>query len=210
MSIPTTAADTNTPGKTNTPSRAIASGGCRRRLGAVTIALGSMFFAACAADETASSGTDTAPLPSEVITPATEAPVLTEPSATTATTAPPTTMPPATMPPATDPPAPNPPPSIDPSPTDAAPVFESFTASNVSACAAPDVSVPTIQRMVTLAWDISDAESVYVAIDNVNGPFEQGLPAVGSLQLPVSCPDDSTFYVVADNAAGRTVMEATR
>ncbi len=207
--------------RTNTTNTIADAAGGRARLTIAAIALGSMFFAACSADETASPVADSAPVASDVSAPETAAPVPTEPTATTPpatttpTTTPPATSPPATDPPATDPPATNPPPTdppaTDPPSTDApTPVFDDFTASNVSECAAPDVSVPTVQRMVTLTWAISGADSIYVAIDNVNGPFEVDLPATGSLQLPVSCPDDHTYYVVAENAAGRTVMEATR
>ncbi len=71
-------------------------------------------------------------------------------------------------------------------------------------------SVPTIARMVTLSWDIEGADSVCVAIGNVDGPFETGLPAAGMIELPAPCPGPPAYYVVAENAAGRTVMEATR
>jgi hypothetical protein len=54
------------------------------------------------------------------------------------------------------------------------------------------------------------ADSIYVAVDNVDGPYEVGLDPVGSLELVVPCPENSTFYVVADNADGRTVMEVVR
>ena len=40
--------------------------------------------------------------------------------------------------------------------------------------------VRKFERTVTLNWEISGADSVYVAIDNVNGPFETDLPAVGA------------------------------
>ena len=174
-----------------------------------------MLFAACSAEEQ-SSATSTADAAVEAVddtaattatTPATT-PATQPETTTTATTAPPPTDPPPTDPPPTDPPPTDPqptdPPAVDP------PTFTSFNATNVSACAAPDVSIATIARMVTLSWEIEGADSVYVAIDNVDGAFEENLPAVGSMQLDVPCPDGNTFYVVAENAGGRTVMEAQR
>ncbi len=197
--------------------------GSRARLGAAVIALGSMFFAACSADEIASPGTDTAPVESELTTPASETVApdrtgSTEPSATTppATTAPVTTPPvvtppPATNPPnppATNPPTPNPADTDPPSTEDPTPVFNSFSASNPAACTEPGVTFQ-VDRTVTLEWDISGATSVYMAIDDVNGLYEGDLPAVGSIQIENPC-SGNTFFVVAENAAGRTVMEATR
>jgi hypothetical protein len=70
--------------------------------------------------------------------------------------------------------------------------------------------VPLPPREVTVSWEALGTESVYVAIDNVDGPYETGLPAAGSITLPNNCPVGNTYYVVAENAEGRTVVEATR
>ncbi len=116
---------------------------------------------------------------------------------TTATDAPQATDPPATDPPATDPAA-------------VLPTFTQFEVSDSAACPAPDVSVPPNPREVTITWAVEAADSVYVAIDNVDGPFELGLAATGSITVPNACPGPHTFFVVAENADGRAVMEATR
>lgn len=197
------------------------------------VAIGSMLFAACSSDATRSAGAvDTTAVEAPVEPPtdsseaadsATAAPVVTNagpitPSSdSTATsspaTSPPATTPPATSPPATDPPATAPPATSPPAtdaPSEPAPSFVAFSASNVSVCAAPDVTVPTTPRTVSIEWEITGADSIYVAVDNADGPYETDLPAVGSIELFVPCPGEHVYFVVAENAAGRTVMEATR
>lgn len=183
------------------------------------IAISSLLFAACSAEASSNPATAvSAPETTSSTTAAvaTTAPARTAaPAATAASTPTPT---PTTAPMPTPTPAPtnapsNPPPTdapVDSDPAVEEPTFTSFAASNVSVCAAPDVSVPTIARTVTLSWDIAGADSVYVATGNVDGVYEGGLPAAGSIELFVPCPDTQTYYVVAENTAGRTVMEATR
>ncbi len=188
---------------------------------AAALAIGSMLFTACSAEESSNPTTEVSAPDSALVvetdpaetTPATApATAVTTPPVTTLTPTPAPTTTTAPAPPPTNAPS-NPPPTdapVDTEPVTPAPTFNSFAATNVSACAAPDVSVPTIARMVTLTWDIQDADSIYVAVANVDGVYEGDLPATGSLELFVPCPDTQTYYVVAENASGRTVMEATR
>lgn len=143
-----------------------------------------------------------------------------EPANTPATTVPNPTDPPATSPAATQPltttaPPPTPastqPPEEAPeAPTPLTPAFLFFEVSDIAACPAPDVSLPSAPREVTVTWEVIGTESVYVAIDNVDGPYEAGLAPAGSITLPNSCPNGNTYYVVAENPEGRTVREATR
>ncbi len=135
--------------------------------------------------------------------PVTAPPATTPPTAAPAATAPPATTPPAaTTPPVTAPPATAPPVTAPP-----APRFNSFSVSNVTRCAEGGDGY----AMVTVAWDISGATSVYLAIDNEYGPYEQNLPSTGSLDVPgPGCSEPNIYYVVAESPTGRTVQQATR
>ena len=127
-------------------------------------------------------------------------PVEGEPVTVPVVTTPPVTTPPVTTPP-TSPPV--------TTPADKKPVFNSFSVSAGTPCfpEVPDYQYPDL----TISWDISGATSVYVALDNEFGPWEQNLPAVGSLTVPApGCSDDQTYYVVAENAFGRTVKQEAR
>jgi hypothetical protein len=62
---------------------------------------------------------------------------------------------------------------------------------------------------VRVTWNATNADSVYVAIDNPDGPFEQNLPLSGSFDLPFSCPGPHTMYVVAVSGGDKAVSEAT-
>lgn len=111
-------------------------------------------------------------------------------------TAPQVTNPPATSPPAT-------------TPANSKPTINSFTVSAATPCfpEVPDYVYPDL----TVTWDVSGATSVYVAIDNEMGPWQVDLPAAGSLMLPSpSCSGSKTYYVVAENASGRTVKQEIR
>lgn len=139
------------------------------------------------------------------------------PETTTAvtTSTPPATAAPSTSPPSTTPPsatpAPTPPPSTTPQGSGAlTPAFVAFNVSTVSECPAPDASVPLGPREVVVSWEVIGTESVYVAIDNVDGPFATDLPPAGSITLPHNCPDGNTYFVVAENPEGRTIEQATR
>ena len=117
---------------------------------------------------------------------------------------------PVTAPAVTTPPATNPPPTTPPAttPENKKPTFNSFTVSAATPCfpEVPNYEYPDI----TVSWDISGATSVYVALDNEFGPWEQNLPAAGSLMVPApGCKDSQTYYVVAENAFGRTVEQKT-
>ena len=122
-----------------------------------------------------------------------------------ATTAPPTTSAPATNPPATNPPATNPP-ATAPS----GPQILSFSV-NGPTCPAVDVSFSVPSQPVRVSWTASDADSVYIAIDNPDGPFVTGLPLSGSYDLPDPCPGpfSHTYYVVAVKGAQKAVKSKT-
>ena len=63
---------------------------------------------------------------------------------------------------------------------------------------APDVSfVTTTRRRCTSRGRRPGADSVYVAIDNQDGPYASDLPLVGSMDLNFSCPGPHTYWVVA-------------
>lgn len=88
------------------------------------------------------------------------------------------------------------------------PVFSSFSVSKVVPCETPQSPSP---GPVTVSWSVQGVDSVYLAIDNEYGPYETGLPASGSLEVPgPTCNDDNTYYVVAENEAGRVVKQSTR
>ena len=115
----------------------------------------------------------------------------------TAATAPPATNPPATNPAATNPPA-------------AGPKVVSATFSGPSACAAPDVSTNLSPQTVSISWVATGADSVYIAIDNPEGPYQSNLPLTGSIsELPFGCPGSHTYYVVAVKGSQRDVESKT-
>lgn len=183
----------------------------------LVVSVATLFFlASCSEDQdrTIDATTTVAPVDEAAVTTQPEA-VATDPPATAApVTDAPASSPLATEPVATPPPATPPPSAAAPTTTPPAgpltPVFMSFSVSEVSACPAPDVSVPLAPREVTITWEVLGTESVYVAVDNVDGPYETGLPPAGSITLGHNCPDGNTYYVVAENPEGRTVMEASR
>jgi hypothetical protein len=94
-----------------------------------------------------------------------------------------------------------PPTTAKPQPTTTAPLvtFVEFSVVAPAACPAPDVSVP-ITPEVTVSWKLAGVipDDVYVAVDNVNGPYETGLPTQGSVTLTYPCDGNKhTYYVVA-------------
>ena len=89
-----------------------------------------------------------------------------------------------------------------------APVFSSFSVSDIDPC--PAVG-PQPDQPVTVSWSVQGADSIYLAIDNEFGPYESGLAASGSLEVPgPGCIEPNTYYVVAENSVGRTVRQKTR
>ncbi len=169
-------------------------------------ACGSTSSSPAEAEATATSLADSAPTS---LDPAPSTTISADAPATTAqSTAPPTT--PAASPTTTDS-TPSAPLSTDTAPADpsapSAPVFDVFEVSAVTPCA--DGGDPSQQ--VTVTWSAAGADSVYVAIDNEFGPFEQNLAASGSLVVPgPGCTEPNVYYVVAENGIGRTVKSATR
>ncbi|MGQ0826111.1 MAG: hypothetical protein ACT4OX_13960 [Actinomycetota bacterium] len=85
----------------------------------------------------------------------------------------------------------------------AGPRVESIGAPATFSCSEAPVFVGP--GMLMLSWTTSGAESVTVAIDNPDGPYQTGLPTNGSLEVPAPCaPDDSTYYVIAIAPDGST------
>ena len=122
--------------------------------------------------------------------------------ATTVATTVPATNPPATNPPATNPPATNPPVT--------GPKVVSATFNGPSVCPAPDVSTNLPPQTVSISWVATGADSVYIAIDNPEGPYQSNLPLTGSISgLPFGCPGSHTYYVVAVKGGERDVESKT-
>ncbi|MCB0985075.1 MAG: hypothetical protein KDB06_10555, partial [Ilumatobacter sp.] len=74
-----------------------------------------------------------------------------------------------------------------------------------------DVSFSVPSQPVRVTWTASGADSVYIAIDNQDGPFVTGLPLSGSYDLPDPCPGpfSHTYYVVAVKGAQKAVKSKT-
>ncbi|MDO8361456.1 MAG: hypothetical protein Q7V88_01040, partial [Actinomycetota bacterium] len=84
------------------------------------------------------------------------------------------------------------------------------TFSGPSACPSPDASVPLPSPTDSITWSVTGADSVYVAIDNPDGPYETGLPLNGSMSdLPFGCPGTHTYYVVAVKGGQKAVKSKT-
>ncbi len=93
-------------------------------------------------------------------------------------------------------------------PVQSPPKFLDFSVSSVTQC--PTTGSVSYEE-VTVSWDVTGADEVYLAIDNEYGPYETGLPAKASLVVPgPGCSEPNDYYVVASNAAGRTVKHARR
>lgn len=159
-------------------------------------------------------GSTTVPPTSAAAVPATmtPAPAATTPAAPTPTTAAPAPTPPTAPIEAPTEAAPDPEVPIEApvvtSSHELAPAFLAFDVSAVAPCVESDA--PTDPPSVTVSWEAIGTESVYVAIDDVDGPYATGLSPAGSFSLPYSCPGGNTYFVVAENPAGRTVASATR
>ena len=82
---------------------------------------------------------------------------------------------------------------------------------NGPTCPAVDVSFSVPSQPVRVSWTASGADSVYIAIDNPDGPFVTGLPLSGSYDLPDPCPGpfSHTYYVVAVKGAQKAVKSKT-
>ncbi len=129
----------------------------------------------------------------------------------------PVTTPVATTPPA--PPATNPPPTSPPvtTPVNNKPKINSFSVGSALICF-PEATDYVYPSTITATWDVSGATSIYLAIGDEDGPFEQNLSATGSIEVPAQYPclenpEDilpSTYFLVAENASGRTVKQETR
>ena len=138
---------------------------------------------------TSDAGSTTTAGPATTASPVSSEPATTKPAPATTKPAPPTTKPQPTTPPT---PAPTTPPTAAPGPK-----ITSASFSGAAVCASPDVSIVTVPPTVHISWSATGADSVYVAIDNQDGPFESNLPLQGSAELPFSCPGPHTYWVVA-------------
>lgn len=94
-------------------------------------------------------------------------------------------------------------PKTSPKTSPAEPVFTSFSAT-VAPCpttVAPGVSFtpPPDNGEITVKWSVTGPfENIYDALDNVNGPYSQNLPATGSASFSRICDGNKhTVFVVA-------------
>ena len=71
------------------------------------------------------------------------------------------------------------------------------------------VPTPTNPPVVTITWKAAGADSVYVAIDNRDGPYYSDLPLDGSVELNFNCPGPHTFWVVAVKGAAKDYRSTT-
>lgn len=191
----------------------------RPRLLAVTVSL--VVLGACSSTSSRSAGTDSSFAVSSTVSstvPSTETGSATTTAAPTPiTTAAPTTTPIATTAPTTRPTtAPSAPPTVAPTaPPASGPRIETFSMSTPTACTpppGPDVSFmppPTNPPVVKISWSATGADSVYVAIDNRDGPYYQDLPLVGSTDLNFNCPGPHTFWVVAVKGGSKDYKSQT-
>lgn len=60
-----------------------------------------------------------------------------------------------------------------------------------------------------MSWEFRAVDSVYVAIDNPDGPYQTDLAPKGSVTLPYSCPGPHTYFVVAEGSGVRIVKSKT-
>jgi len=66
----------------------------------------------------------------------------------------------------------------------------------------PVTSAPPPDPVVQMSWKALGADSVYVAIDNRDGPYTVGLPLQGSIELPYQCGSGAhKYYIVAVKGA---------
>ena len=181
----------------------------RPRLLAVTVSL--VVLGACSSTSSRSAGTDSSLAVSSTVSstvPSTE----TGSATTTAAPTPITTTAPTTRPTT----APTAPPTVAPTaPPASGPRIETFSMSTPTACTpppGPDVSFmppPTNPPVVKISWSATGADSVYVAIDNRDGPYYQDLPLVGSTDLNFNCPGPHTFWVVAVKGGSKDYKSQT-
>jgi hypothetical protein len=179
-----------------------------RRFRALLLTASLLTVAACSDTSSRAVGGDaTSTTSSPDATSATVAGVTTTLSAVTLPPATPAPTAPATNPPATNPPATSPPATAAPS---NGPKVVSATFSGPAACASPDVSIDLPPPSVSISWSATNADSVYIAIDNPNGAFQQNLPLTGSISdLPFGCPGTHTYYVVAVRGAQTDIKSKT-
>jgi hypothetical protein len=102
--------------------------------------------------------------------------------------------------------------TTSPAPTSpSGPVFTAFSLKADNCPVAPAPGIPFTRApstpMVTVSWKITGPyDMVYDAIDNVRGPYNQGLPSSGSDQFTRDCTPGAkhTYYVVAVSNGKRT------
>ncbi|HQZ33940.1 MAG TPA: hypothetical protein PK020_05920 [Ilumatobacteraceae bacterium] len=56
---------------------------------------------------------------------------------------------------------------------------------------------PTNPPTLKITWVATGADSVYVAVDNKDGIYEQGLPLTGTYEFTLNCGSSHTYWVVA-------------
>lgn len=176
-----------------------------RKLLLPAVASSALVLAACSSSNKTS--TDTASTTSSSITTTTIVSDVTTTTAAAAPTLAPTTTAKrvivATTSAATSPPATSP------------QIITSFSVSNPSACAAPDVTFQGPSPSVTVSWTVVGADSVTVSMDGEGGIWENGLPLSGSTTVPASCDASGhnvhTYHVIAiKNGSKIASKNATR
>ncbi|NND73855.1 MAG: hypothetical protein HKN44_02510 [Ilumatobacter sp.] len=94
------------------------------------------------------------------------------------------------------------------------PAFFAFDVSDPGPCPEPSeadaAAQPAAPAEVTLRWEVIGTESVDVAIGDVGAVYRAALPPAGSLTVAHQCPGPTSYFVVAENPDGRSVMEASR
>ena len=67
---------------------------------------------------------------------------------------------------------------------------------------------PTVY--ITLSWKVSGSSvTVYDAVDDVNGPYDSGLPASGTARFPRHCDGTAHTYFVVATVDGKKIVKST-
>ena len=141
----------------------------------------------------ATAGSSTSSSTTTVAGSTTTAAVVVETGATSApTTAAATTVAPTTKP------------TVAPTTTVSGPHFVKTPTFKLSATCTPGTTLE-----LTISWDAAGADSVYDAVADPNGPYNQDLPLKGSDTLNYTCGQPQTYYVVAVKGSTKKIVSKT-